>query len=176
MAKKMVLLAVGVTGVCSLCLGILKGSIFDSHINSMVFMFGLLWTYPGLIFTLVLQQKEGRPRIFSYVFLFSAFFLIVMFGIIRSTLPADPYGLLQTPQIVFGIACMSFVLGRLTFFSKQLPPKGTKNVTVVYGGQGTPMWNTSTRLPSGEIRCANCGIVNSPLASHCRNCQEALRT
>ena len=62
----------------------------------------------------------------------------------------------------------------------KIQPKRIKRVakktdeTLVYGQPGAGAGAPSYRLPSGEIRCGNCGVINSSTAKHCKNCGSAL--
>jgi len=62
----------------------------------------------------------------------------------------------------------------------KIKPKRIKRVakktdeTVIYGQPSIGGAASSLRLPSGEIRCGNCGVINNPKAKHCKNCGSTL--
>lgn len=51
------------------------------------------------------------------------------------------------------------------------PQVGGSGHTVVYGSdQHGVSGEKALRLPTGELRCTKCGIVNGPKSKKCRNC------
>jgi hypothetical protein len=106
-------------------------------------------------------------------------------------------------QIAFGVVCIAFVLLQPFVLhqkkatqipaypptgkrvprrhvpkrrSKPLPPnsKLPKGETKIYGLSTAKQTTSSFKLPSGEIRCGNCGFVNDPRNDYCEKCGKRL--
>jgi len=107
-------------------------------------------------------------------------------------------------QIAFGVVCISFILLQPLVLhqkkatqipaypptGKRVPPrrqvpkrrskplshkyKLLKDETKVYSLSTTKQTTASFKLPSGEIRCGNCGFVNNPRNDYCGKCGKRL--
>jgi len=76
---------------------------------------------------------------------------------------------------IFGLTVRHVLKGR--YKPKPYTPKSTskkKDETVIYGKSAPVTVGPSITLPSGEIRCGNCGFVNPPNTKQCKNCGASL--
>lgn len=81
------------------------------------------------------------------------------------------FGLSVDPTIIWGVGAIMVVVVLLVIIWRIYRSRARRGIrrTQIYNTSG-PSSSFSVRLPSGELRCSNCGFVNRPGAKYCKNC------
>jgi hypothetical protein len=91
------------------------------------------------------------------------------------------FAIFSLPVIVFGVQYLRY---RLRFVPAKSKPKSARSLgkTKTPDQKDTQMYSVPlspqvlpVTLPSGEIRCGNCGVINNPSANFCRHCGNPLK-
>jgi WD40 repeat protein len=79
------------------------------------------------------------------------------------------FGLSVDPTIIWGVGAIVIVVVLLVIIRRIFRSRARRRGTQIYNTSGASS-SFSVRLPSGELRCSNCGFVNRPKSKFCKNC------
>lgn len=92
------------------------------------------------------------------------------------------FAIFSSPLIVFGLQYVRYRLRRPVIVKPKPTSAGLLRKTKTPDLKDTQMYSVpvssevlSVTLPTGEIRCGNCGVINNPHANFCRHCRNPLK-